>query len=91
MAGAAPAAGAAAGSASLCLALKRRFVAVFTICLGVRPVTFTPSSSPDLSISAARFSYHESGLAVSLSEADDALEEFDLTDELEAEDCAVRD
>lgn len=90
MAGTAPAAGAPAGGVSLFLALKRRLVAVFTICFGVRPSMFTPSSSPDLIISADRFSYHESGLVVSLSEADDALEEVDLTEELEAKGCTAR-
>ncbi len=89
-AAAAGAAGAVAGGTSLFLALKRRFVAIFTICLWVRPSMFTPSSSPDLIISADRFSYHDSGLVVSLSEADEALEEVDLTEELEAEGCAAR-
>ena len=75
MVGAVAAAGAAPGVTSLFLALKRRFVAILTICLWVRPSMFTPSSSPDLIISADRFSYHDSGLVVSLSEADDACEE----------------
>ncbi len=90
MVGAAAAAGAAAGGTSLFLALKRRLVAIFTICFGVRPSMFTPSSSLDLIISADRFSYHDSGLAVSLSEVDDPFEEVDLTDELEPEACAAR-